>query len=302
MTDLSEPAPLFDASARAEPASGALSARRAWPRLRAGRLALLAAGALLAFVAVAALFPALPATHPPFDIDPAAAFQPPSAAHWFGTDQSGRDTYSRVIWGTRTSLVVGIVAIALALLLGAVLGLAAALGNRWTDLSVRRLIDVLFAFPGLVLALVVIAVLGISEFTVAIAVGVGSAAGYARIIREQALIVIGADYVVAARALGHAPARVLVRTVLPNIARVLLPLATLGVGQTIVWATGLSFLGLGVRPPAAEWGAMLSDSRNYVAHAWWLTVFPGAAIAATALSLTVIGKHLQSRLEGGRTA
>jgi peptide/nickel transport system permease protein len=266
-----------------------------------GRLSKFVLGAAilaLLIVVLAAAFPHLLSGTDPYDIDPANAFSPPSLEHWFGTDQNGRDSYSRVVYGARLSLFVGVLAIGIALLLGGLLGIGAALGGKWIDLAICRLIDTLFAFPGLILALVFIAILGISAPTVAIAVGIGSAAGYARIIRTQARLVIGAEYIQAIYALGHSPLRVLRRNIVPNICRPLLPLFTLGVGQTIVWATGLSFIGLGVRPPSAEWGALLSDSRNYVANAWWLTVFPGATIAITALALTVIGKHLQSRLDG----
>lgn len=262
------------------------------------QLVLGAAVLVLIVVVLAAALPDVLSTVDPYDIDPANAFSPPSTQHWFGTDQNGRDTYSRVVHGARLSLFVGVLAISIALALGGALGVAAALGGRWTDLAISRLIDTLFAFPGVVLALVFIAILGISAPTVAIAVGIGSAAGYARIIRTQTLLVIGGDYIQALYGLGHSPLRVLRRNVVPNICRPLLPLFTLGVGQTVVWATGLSFIGLGVQPPNAEWGALLSDSRNYISNAWWLTVFPGATIAVTALALTIIGKHLQSRLDG----
>lgn len=264
--------------------------------------AVYAAVLVLVAVLLAAVFPSLLSTHQPYEIDPANAFLPPSFDHLFGTDQSGRDTYSRVVHGARTSLFVGTLAISIALLLGGALGIGAAMGGRWLDLPICRLIDVLFAFPSMILALIFISILGISAPTVAVAVGIGSAAGYARIIRAQALIVTNADYIVALRALGHSPIRVLLRNIVPNIGRALLSLFTLGVGQTVVWATGLSFIGLGVRPPSAEWGALLSDSRNYIANAWWLTVFPGATIAVTALALTVLGKHLQSRLDGRHVA
>lgn len=265
---------------------------------RLPKAALAAALVMLAVILVAALVPHALTRLDPFDIDPANAFMPPSPHHWFGTDQNGRDTYSRVVYGARLSLFVGCLAITIALALGAVLGIGAALGGRWIDRAVCRLIDTLFAFPGIILALVFIAILGVSAPTVAIAVGIGSSAGYARIIRAQALLVIGSNYIQALQALGHSPLRILCRNIIPNISRPLLPLFTLGVGQTVVWATGLSFLGLGVRPPSAEWGALLSDSRNYIANAWWLTVFPGATIALTALALTILGKHLQSRLDG----
>lgn len=261
------------------------------------RLARYAALLVVFTVLASAVFPGWLALQDPYAIDPSNAFMPPGTGHWFGTDQNGRDTFSRVIFGSRASLLVGVEAISIALGLGAVLGMGAALGGRWADRLIRRLIDVLFAFPGIILALILIAVLGASAQTLAIAVGTGSAAGYGRIIRAQALDVAGAGYLQAARALGSAPSRILFRTLLPNIARPLLPLFTLGVGQCIVWATGLSFLGLGVQPPSSEWGAMLADSRNYTAMAWWLTLFPGTTIALTSLALTVLGRDLQARYD-----
>jgi peptide/nickel transport system permease protein len=269
-----------------------------WARRLDGRVGVLAAVAFIVLVLVAAVIPQALLTGDPYVTAPRAAFAPPSLHHWFGTDQLGRDFFSRVVYGASTSLIIGVIAISVALLIGGLLGVGAALGGPWIDRAVNRSLDVLFAFPGLILALVFIALLGPSALTVAIAVGVGSAAGYARIIRAQTLIVVQSDYVTAERALGHAPGRILLLTILPNIARPLLPLFTLGVGQTIVWATGLSFLGLGAKPPAPEWGALLADSRNYSAIAWWLTVLPGAAIALTALSLTVVGRHLQWRFDG----
>lgn len=254
---------------------------------------------VLAVVLLAALHPQSLTPLDPNNIDPDSAFAPPSAAHWFGTDQNGRDTYARVVYGAGASLAVGLGAIIIALALGAVLGVGGVIGGRWADRIVRRLIEVLYAFPSLILALIWIAILGPSAQTLAVAVGIGGVAGYANIIRAQTLLVTGSDYVAAAQALGHSSARILARTVLPNIARSLLPLFTLGVAQSIVWATGLSFLGLGVQPPSSEWGAMLSNSRDYTAMAWWLTVFPGATIAATALSLSAIGRYLRLRMDAG---
>lgn len=261
------------------------------------RLARYAALAIIFTVLASAAFPGWLAPQDPYAIDPSNAFLWPGAGHWFGTDQNGRDTLSRVIFGSRASLLVGVEAIAIALGLGALLGIGAAMGGPWADRLIKRLIDVLFAFPGIILALVLIAVLGASAQTLAIAVGTGSAAGYAKIIRTQTLDVAHAEYLQAVRALGTPPWRVLLHTQLPNIARPLLPLFTLGVGQCIVWATGLSFLGLGVQPPSSEWGAMLADSRNYTAMAWWLTLFPGATIALTSLALSVLGRDLQARYD-----
>ena len=270
--------------------------RRMW---RGARPSLYLAILFLAIIVVAAVHPQAVTHTDPNNIDPDNAFTAPSAAHWFGTDQNGRDTFARVVYGTSASLSVGIGAILIALALGAVIGVGGVIGGRWTDRAARRLIEVLYVFPALILALVCIALLGPSAQTLAVAVGIGGAAGYARVIRAQTLIVTGSDYISAAQALGHTQGRILRRTILPNIARPLLPLFTLGVAQSIVWATGLSFLGLGVQPPSSEWGAMLSDSRDYTAMAWWLTVFPGATIAATALSLTAIGRFLRMRLDAG---
>ena len=281
------------------PVSAAKAARPAHRILQGARPSLYLAILSLAIIVVAAVHPQALTQIDPNNIDPENAFTAPSAAHWFGTDQNGRDTFARVVYGTSASLAVGIGAILIALALGAVIGVGGVIGGRWTDRAAQRLIEVMYVFPALILALICIALLGPSAQTLAVAVGIGGAAGYARIIRAQTLVVTGSEYISAAQALGHSPNRILRRTILPNIARPLLPLFTLGVAQSIVWATGLSFLGLGVQPPSSEWGAMLSDSRDYTAMAWWLTVFPGATIAATALSLTAIGRYLRMRLDAG---
>jgi peptide/nickel transport system permease protein len=163
---------------------------------------------------------------------------------------------------------------------------------------VSRLLEVLFAFPGLLVALLFVAVFGAGASTEIVAVALGSAPGYARMIRGQVLAVKGSGYVEAAHALGHSRPRVVRRHILPNAMRPLIVLATMGVGQSIVWAAALSFLGLGVAPPAAEWGAILDAGRNYVTQAWWLEVFPGLAIVACSLSVTAIGRYLRQQMEG----
>ncbi|MDQ1168892.1 ABC-type dipeptide/oligopeptide/nickel transport system permease subunit [Microbacterium proteolyticum] len=174
---------------------------------------------------------------------------------------------------------------------------AAVAGGR-VDAVISRVVEVMFAFPSLLLALIFIAIAGPGLATVVAAVGLGSAPGYARILRVQTLQVLSSGYVEANVGLGLTPARILGRTILPNVARPLLALATLGVGQAIVWASALSFLGLGAAPPAAEWGTMLSDGRNYIQLAWWIAVFPGIAISASALATSVVGRYVQRRVEG----
>ncbi|MFC9503882.1 ABC transporter permease [Streptomyces sp. NPDC057002] len=271
-----------------------LAPARTRSRVRPG---LFAAGLFLTLVVVAALVPGLLTSYAPDAIKPAEFFRSPSAEHWFGTDQNGRDVYTRVVYGAGQSLLIGLGATAISLSLGITLGLGSALGGRRVDFAVGRVLEVLFAFPGLLLALLFIAVFGTGAVTAAIAVGIGEAAGYARLIRSQATTVVRSGYVEAARGLGHSPARVVRRTVLPNVLRPLAALATLGIGQSVVWASSLSFLGLGAQPPAAEWGAMLADGRTFLQYAWWTSFFPGLFIVLTTLSTTVLGRRLQAWLD-----
>lgn len=276
------------------PATGGATARRRPPAP-----GLVLALATLAAVLVALVAPGLLATHPPTAIDYAAALQAPSSEHLFGTDESGRDLFSRVVHGARPSLAIGLGAAGLALVLAVLLGGLAALGSRLVAGTVGRVIEVVFAFPTLLLALLLVAVLGPSALTQVVAVGVGTSPGYARMVRAQILSARGSGYVEAAVALGHARTRILRRHVLPNAFRPLVAVFTLAVGQSIVWASSLSFLGLGVAPPSSEWGALLDAGRLYVTRAPWLIVVPGAVIVVLALAATVVGRHVQAALEKG---
>ncbi|MGY4281809.1 peptide/nickel transport system permease protein [Bradyrhizobium sp. LM2.7] len=253
---------------------------------------------IIGFFVVAATAPGLLQTHGPLAIDLTAPLQAPSLAHWFGTDQSGRDLYSRIVEGAGESLTIGFGATALSIVIALVFGLVAALSGGALDNVLSRLLDVLFALPTLFLALLFVSVFGPSVLTEVIAVGIGTAPGYARMIRGQVLSVKGAAYVEAAKALGHPYSRILWRHIIPNAMSPLTAMMTLGVGQAIIWAAGLAFLGLGVAPPAPEWGALLNAGRNYVIYAWWLEIMPGVAVVAFALSLTVLGRYFQDRLEG----
>lgn len=253
----------------------------------------LVAGLTLVLLATAAVAPQLFAPGDPLAIAPSEAFQSPSWAHWFGTDESGRDTYTRVIHGARSSLLIGVIATAIGIGLALVLGSIAGLGGRLADFAVGRLLEILFAFPGLLLALLFLTVFGTGVVTSTIAVGLSTAPGYARIIRSRVISVRQSPYVEAARVLGRRPGHIFVHHILPNVAMPLLALATLGIGQAIVWASSLSFLGLGALPPAAEWGAMLAAGRTYISNAWWLTFFPGAFVVLSAASATMLGRTLQ---------
>lgn len=270
--------------------------RAGW--LRAGNVLPAVAALAAVFLVLAALVPGWLAPSDPLAIDPSAAFRGPSGAHWLGTDESGRDIYSRIVHGARPSLLIGAAATALGLGLALLLGLAAGLGGRWLDAGVGRIVEVLLALPGLLLALVFIALAGPGVATTIVAVGLSTAPGYARIIRTQVRALRTSPMIEAARVLGHSPARILARHLLPNALGPVLVLATLGIGQAVVWASALSFLGLGEAPPAPEWGAMLAAGRTYLGFAWWMTFFPGLAIVATAASSTVLGRSLQRRAVG----
>ncbi|QTX04679.1 ABC transporter permease [Agromyces archimandritae] len=266
-------------------------------RIRTTRVPEALAGAFAVALVLACLAPGLLAPGDPLAISPAEAFTPPGPAHWLGTDESGRDLYTRLVHGAASSLLIGVAATAIGLSIAIPLGLAAGLGGRAADFAVGRLLEVLFAFPGLLLALLVIVLAGPGPLTATIAVGLSTAPGYARIIRGQVMQLRSTGYVEAARVLGRGPWRIVAGTILPNLARRLLVLATLGIGQAVVWAATLSFLGLGAEPPAPEWGAMLNAGRTYIQTAWWMTVVPGLAIVATIVSATVLGRRLAEGTE-----
>jgi peptide/nickel transport system permease protein len=246
----------------------------------------------------AAFVPGVLQTHDPFRTDLYATLEAPSFGHLFGTDQSGRDVFSRVVQGTAQSMAIGVGATTLSMSIALTLGIAAGLGDRVVDGVISRFLEVMFAFPNLFLALLFVTVFEATTTTLVIAVGVGTAPGYARMIRGQFLAVRNAGYVEAATALGHPRWRIVRQHIFPNAMRPLVVMITLGLGQSIVWASGLAFLGLGVAPPSPEWGALLDAGRNYVVTAWWLEVMPGLAIIVFALSVTIIGQYLQDRLEG----
>jgi peptide/nickel transport system permease protein len=250
-------------------------------------------------VALAAIAPSWLASGSPDTINLTQSFLAPSWHHLFGTDPSGRDVYTRVIYGTRQSILIGLLATLIAMVIATILGVTAGLGGKRIDALINRFLEVLFAFPGLLLAFLFVAIFGTGVVTEVVAVAIGSAPGYARMIRGQVLAVKGSGYVEAAYALGHRPRRIIGRQIFPNAMRPLVVLATMGIGQSIVWASSLSFLGLGVAPPSPEWGAMLDAGRDYVLQAWWLEIFPGLAIVLCTLSVTALGRFLQQKLDGG---
>ncbi|MCH8559673.1 ABC transporter permease [Nesterenkonia sp. DZ6] len=275
-----------------------LQSHRHKSRLRQVPLTVWIAAVFALILLIASLAPSLLATHDPRALRLDIPLAAPTWGHWFGTDQSGRDLYSRMVHGTGQSLLIGLGATGIGVGLAVIFGSWAGLGGRWADALIGRGLDVFFAFPTLLLAMVFITVYGPSAPTLILAVGLGTAPGYTRMVRGQILAVRRSGYVQAAEALGHSPARILTRHILPNALRPLLAILTLGIGQSIVWASGLAFLGFGVAPPSPEWGALLEAGRPYITEAWWLEILPGLAVLATALTATVLGKHLESALEG----
>jgi peptide/nickel transport system permease protein len=235
----------------------------------------------------------------PDAVDVDAVLLRPGLDHWFGTDELGRDLFCRVIYGTSQSLTIGVGAMAIACLGGIVLGMTAALAPSPIRKLLVRLIDILLAFPELLLALLVIAVLGRGPINALIAVGLSHIAGYARLIRSQVLKVKLSGYVEHAVALGEHPWTIITSHLVPNTTRTLIVLATIGVGSSVLAASALSFLGLGVVPPEAEWGALLANGRNFLQSAPWMSLLPATVVAVSVISITLLGRRLQMLLARG---
>jgi len=248
----------------------------------------------LALIVIAALWPSLLAPGDPLLGVPADKLQAPSAAHLFGTDQIGRDLYTRVVHGTQLTLSAAAIAVGGGMLVGALLGVIAGFAGGRVDELIMRGADVLLAIPGLLLSLAIITALGFGTVNVAIAVGAASVASVARIMRSEVLRVRSAPYVEAAQASGNRWLRVLGRHVLPNSLGPVVVLSVLELGGAILAVSSLSFLGYGAQPPLAEWGSLVSGGRDYLRYAWWLTTFPGIAIALTVLSANRLSRALDS--------
>ncbi len=236
----------------------------------------------------------------PLDADFLQPLAPPSAAHLLGTDQYGRDLLSRVIFGSRTALMSILVADGIALVLGSALGLVAGFYAGRVDSLIMRLMDVLLAFPYLLLALIIVAALGPSLLNSMIAIGIVYTPQYARLIRGQVLAVKAQDFVQAAEALGAGRMRLMLRHILPNSFTPILVMATLQAGTVVVETAGLSFLGLGAQPPSPDWGATLADGQGYFLTAWWIATFPGLAILIVVLGFNLLGDALRDHFDPRR--
>jgi peptide/nickel transport system permease protein len=224
----------------------------------------------------------------------------PSRAHPFGTDALGRDVLSRIIYGARISLQVSLLATLVGAALGSLVGLIAGYFGGWVDAVMMRLVDVMLAFPGVLLAMAIIAARGPGTSNLVLAIGIASIPGYARLLRGQVLALRKRPFVEASYAVGAGPARLMFRHILPNAISPVIVLATVGIGFALLAASSLSFIGLGAQPPSPEWGAMLADGRSFLKDAWWIGTFPGVAIFLTVVSINVVGQWLRERTDPRR--
>ena len=265
-------------------------------QFRRSRAAVLGLVLTLTFLVTAALAPLI-APHDPLAFSLGQQLQPPSAAYPLGTDELGRDILSRLLWGARITLLITMGAVAVALVGGTALGIIAGFRGGWSDTLIMRVMDVLLAMPGFLLAIAIIAALGVGTLNVIIAVGIYSIPAFARVARGSTLSVKQQDYVLAARALGTSDGGIMLRHVLPNVAPPLLVQTTLRLATAILTASGLSFLGLGPQPPTPEWGAMLSTGRNYVTNNPQLATIPGLAILLVTVGFNLLGDGLRDALD-----
>jgi peptide/nickel transport system permease protein len=282
--------------AMSNPASDETPARRAWRRLARRKSAMVGLVIVVALILIAILAPLI-TPYDPTQQAYAHIRKPPSWRNWFGTDESGRDLLSRVIFGARASLLAGVVSVAIAVGLGVPVGLLAGYREGWTDALISRITDALLACPFLILAIALAAFLGPSLTNAMIAIGVTATPIFIRLTRGQVLSVKTEDYVEAARAVGNSGWRIAFRHILPNILPALLVQATLTIAAAIIAEASLSFLGLGQQPPAPSWGSMLNTAQRFLTNAPWMAIWPGLAIFLAVLSFNLLGDGLRDALD-----
>lgn len=269
-------------------------------RRRPGAGVIVATGYVLILV-LALIHPGLVGAGGPSTTDPISSLLPPGSEHWLGTDELGRDLYSRIVYGARYSVVIAILAVALGLIGGIVLGMCAALAGRAVDEVLSRVLDLLSAFPSILMALLFSAFFGAGTISLTTAIGLALIPSLARIIRRQARAVLRSEYVLAATTLGLSRSAVILKHVVPNAVSPVLLLATIEIGTSILTVSGLSFVGLGPAKPAPEWGSLLADGQAVISYAWWPTVFPGVVIVVTIFAITTLGRYLQRHVQGRRS-
>ena len=270
--------------------------KRAWLEFSRNRFALVGA-AFIVFIAFMGIFAPIVSTHNPNKQSLRERMKPPSAEHWLGTDELGRDFYSRLVHGARISLFVGIVGTAVGVICGTIVGLISGFFGGWVDTLVMRVIDVMYAFPGIVLAILIVSVLGPSLFNLIIVLAIWAVPSLSRIVRGNVLSLKELEYSEAARALGAGRMRIMFYHLLPNTLAPIIVYATLAVAGSILTTAALGFLGLGVQPPQPEWGNILSNGRQYLRKAPLLMIYPGALIFFTVISINLIGDALRDALD-----
>jgi peptide/nickel transport system permease protein len=255
-------------------------------------------GAIIVITAIAiAIFSPLIAPYDPIQTNFTDRLIAPNPMHLFGTDNLGRDVFSRTLVGTRVSLGISIITVSLALIVGVPLGIISGFYGSWQDSVIMRLIDFQLAFPATLLAIVIAGTLGPSLRNAMIAVGVMMVPTFTRVVRSSTLSIKESSFIIAARALGANPGYIMLRHILPNIADPLIVLSSLTIGSAILSTAGLSFIGLGAQPPTPEWGAMLSTGRDYIRQQWWISTFPGLAIAILVLGVNLLGDVIRDALD-----
>src|ERR1700690_66015 len=268
-----------------------------WHRFKRNRLSVVGLTVILIIVSVAIAAPVV-APYDPFVIDVYNVISPPTSAHLLGTDDLGRDVLSRMIWGSRISLAVGFVAVGISITIGIIIGALAGFYGKAADAVLMRFVDIMLCFPTLFLILAVIAIIGPSIWVIMVIIGTTSWMDVARLVRAEILTLKERDFVAAARAVGASDFRIIFRHIFPNALSPVFVSATLGVAGAILLESGLSFLGLGVQPPDASWGNILTSGKDYITvGAWWLSFFPGMAILFTVLSYNLVGEGLRDAID-----
>jgi peptide/nickel transport system permease protein len=272
----------------------------AWKRLARRKGAMFGLGFVAFFILVALLAPFI-APYDPLATSWGAVRKAPTLAHLFGTDDIGRDVLSRVVWGTRASLLAGVVSVSISLSLGVPIGMLAGYAGGWVDNVISRFTDAMLACPFLILAIALAAFLGPSLTNAMVAIGISATPIFIRLTRGQVLAVKVEDYVEAARALGNPHLRIALRHILPNVVAPLIVQATLAIAAAVIAEASLSFLGLGQQPPAPSWGSMLNIAKNYVDQAPWMAIWPGLSIFLLVLSFNLLGDGLRDALDPRHT-
>ena len=262
-------------------------------KLKASKpISLIIGGILFAVMFLMAIWPSLFTSYDPYELDLMNCLQPPSRAHWFGTDNYGRDVFARVVYGARVDLTIGFVAMIVPFIIGSFIGLVAGYHGKWVDAIIMRIQDIMTAFPFTILVIAIVTILGSNISNLYIAIWLVGWRDYTKLVRSETLIEKNSEYVQAARSLGYSNLLIMFRHILPNTINSAVVYAVSDIMVCMLVGASLSFLGLGVQPPTPEWGAIISEGRPYILQAWWMCALPGLALAVTGTSLSLLGEGI----------